>query len=93
MIKNLSIIIPSYYEADNLKELIPAIHLSCKDKLSDYEIIVVDAINSMDETKIICEQFNVKYVIRMPTNCYGDAIRTSVSLSLTQLDIGHPTPK
>jgi len=60
---NLSIILPSYNEAENLKELIPCIYKSLKGEI---EIIVVDD-GSQDDTSQIAEKLGAK-VIRNPYN-------------------------
>jgi Glycosyltransferases involved in cell wall biogenesis len=50
------VIIPTYKEADNLKELLPL--------LTKYSIIVVDD-NSLDGTEKICRKYkNVKLIVR-----------------------------
>ncbi len=81
MAKNLSIIIPSFNEANNLEKLIPAIHLSCKNYIPDYEIIIVDTVHPLDDTRLICTKYSASYFNRQPTNCYGDAIRTGIGVA------------
>ncbi len=78
---NLSIVIPAYLEADNLKKLLPNININIQknNSISDYEILVIDAIEKIDETEEICESIdNVKYYHRENGNNYGDAIRTGI---------------
>ena len=72
----VSIVLPAYLEAENLKNILPAI----KDEMQeiDYEILVIDTMECMDETKEICEKCNVKYISRRGGNNYGDAIRTGI---------------
>ncbi len=73
-----SIIIPSYNEADNLKVLLPRLIAMADEHLVPYEIIVIDAHVSLDNTQEICQLPNVIYVNRTPANYYGDAIRTGI---------------
>lgn len=76
----LSIILPSYKEADNLKKIIPRIQAVVKGILitSEYEILVIDTTQPMDDTPLICETMNVRYIPRKFGNSYGDAIRTGI---------------
>ena len=60
---NLSIILPAYNEAKNLKELIPCIFKSLK---GEVEIIVVDD-GSQDDTSQVAEKLGAR-VIRNPYN-------------------------
>lgn len=57
----LSMIIPTYNERENVKELIPLIHKSLK---KDYEIIIVDD-NSPDGTAKEAEKLTKKYPVRV----------------------------
>lgn len=72
----LSIVLPAYKEADNLKKIIPDI-LSCISGI-EYEILVVDTIDKMDDTDKVCKTNGANYVIREGGNLYGDAIRTGI---------------
>lgn len=76
----ISIVIPSYLEADNLKDLLPRIKENLKDIA--YEIIVVDSIEPMDNSKEISESYGVRYINRTNGNFYGDAIRTGFQSAL-----------
>lgn len=60
---DLSIILPAYNEAENLKELIPCIYKSLKEEI---EIIVVDD-GSQDDTSQVAEKLGAR-VIRNPYN-------------------------
>ena len=75
----LSVLLPAYNEAENLKTLIPEI----KENLSkinnlEYEILVVDSKEELDNTEEICKKNNIKYYTRENGNSYGDAIRTGI---------------
>jgi dolichol-phosphate mannosyltransferase len=76
---SLNIVLPSYKESENLKNLIPKIINTCDEFLSDYKIIVIDTNIPMDDTKKVTEMYsNVLYIGRYPSNVYGDAIRTAL---------------
>ena len=72
----LSLVIPSFEEEKNLKNLLPKI----KKKLLgiSYEILVIDTQKKRDKTDQIAKINKVKYINRKPDNSYGAAIRTGV---------------
>ncbi len=76
MKKGISVIIPSYQEAENLKNILPLL----KDGLSSigapFEILCVDTMEAMDDTEDVCASCGASYVKRIGGNNYGDAIRT-----------------
>lgn len=74
----LSIVLPAYKESDNLKKILPEIHNQVKKLNLDYEILVVDTIEKMDDTYEVCENNCAKYIKRENGNLYGDAIRTGI---------------
>jgi len=91
----LTIIIPSYNEAENLKILLPSIITTLVGV--EYEILVVDTMISMDDTPNIVKQFEKVYCIaRSPTNNYGDAVRSGIKNALgshiifMDADLSHP---
>lgn len=73
---NLSLLLPSYNEAENLKILLPQINDNLKGM--EYEILIIDSINSMDNTEKIAIENGAKYFHRENGNNYGDAIRTGI---------------
>ena len=77
----LTIVLPAYKEADNLKKILPKIHNQVKQFNIDYEILVVDTMNQMDNTQNVCLANCVNYINREKGNLYGDAIRTGISKS------------
>lgn len=77
----LTIALPAYKEADNLKKILPEIHNQVKQLNIDYEILLVDTMNQMDDTKNVCLANSAKYINRENGNLYGDAIRTGISKS------------
>ena len=85
--KKYSIILPSYKESDNLKVLLPKLIKTADQFLLSYEVIVVDACKSLDETQKVCELHNVIYLNRSPRNVYGDAVRTGIQRAKGELII------
>lgn len=74
----LSVIIPSYNEADNLKILLPKLKQNLDLLNIEYEILIIDSMEKIDETEEVCKENNVRYVKREKGNNYGDAIRTGI---------------
>ena len=94
----ISIILPSYKEYDNLKILLPNIEKELTD--IDFEVLVIDAMENLDDTKELCKEYNfVKYFNRENGNNYGDAIRTGIKYSskkyiiIMDADGSHPVNK
>ena len=50
----ISIILPSYKEYDNLKILLPDIEKELQD--IDFEVLVIDTMESLDNTKELCKE-------------------------------------
>lgn len=78
---DISVVLPTYLEAENLKRLLPKINAVINQMKVDYEVLVIDTVDSMDDTEMICEMNNVAYHHRIGGNMYGDAIRTGIALS------------
>lgn len=74
----LSIVLPAYKEADNLKKILPEIHNQVSPLNIDYEILIVDTIENTDDTEDVCRLNNGTYLHRENGNLYGDAIRTGI---------------
>lgn len=94
----ISIILPAYKEYDNLKILLPNIEKELTD--IDFEVLVIDTMESLDDTKELCKEYNfVKYFNRENCNNYGDAIRTGIKYSskkyiiIMDADGSHPVNK
>lgn len=94
----ISIILPAYKEYDNLKILLPNIEKELCD--IDFEVLVIDTIESLDDTKELCKEYNfVKYFNRENGDNYGDAIRTGIKYSskkyiiIMDADGSHPVNK
>ncbi len=84
---DISVIIPSYNEAENLRLILPALKqsLSLIDAVS--EIIIVDTISPLDDTKQVCEDNDVIYKNREGDNHYGEAVRTGIRCALGEFII------
>ena len=78
----LSVMMPCYQEADNLKTILPRIDEVLQKAEPDSEILIVDTMEPMDDTENICKDFQdklktkVRYISRRNGNNYGDAMRT-----------------
>lgn len=76
--KELSIIIPAYLEEENLRIVIPRLNHSLRRYGIDYEILVVDTMQKKDNTGVVCEQNDARYINRGGGDSYGDAVRTGI---------------
>lgn len=74
----LSIIIPSYLEEENLRILLPRLKTVLSSLNIPSEILVIDTMEPMDNTKQACQENNIKYINREAGNFFGDAIRTGI---------------
>jgi len=74
----ISIVIPAYDELLNLRVLLPEVHKVLVDLPHYYPNEVLVVLPSFARTNEITEinRLGAKTVIRMPTNSFGDAIRT-----------------
>jgi dolichol-phosphate mannosyltransferase len=77
----LTVVLPSYLEEENLRLLLPRIKEHCQQLTSEFEILVVDTETPMDGTAEVCKEVGVTYVNRVGGNSYGDAVRTGISRS------------
>ena len=72
----LSVVIPSLNEADNLRILLPRLNQTIKCLVNEYEVMVIDD-GSIDDTKNVVQEFGGLY-IRQPGAGYGDALITGI---------------
>ena len=78
---DLSVVIPSFKEHQNLKILIPQIIKILKKKIS-YEVLIIDEINKDLKTFNITKiNKNIKYLNRRTNNDYGNAVRLGIEKS------------
>ena len=75
---DLSIILPSYLEEENLRLLLPRLNDVLEGLGLVSEILVVDTIAPLDATEQVCAEFGAVYVTRAPGNVFGDAVRTGI---------------
>ena len=76
--KELSVIIPAYLEEENLRIILPRLSATLKEISDSCEVLVVDTVKAMDNTKKVCEENGVTCINRLNGNNYGDAIRTGI---------------
>ena len=71
--------IPAYREADSLRDLLPRIIAAASALTPDYEILIVDTQERMDDTDDVCAISDARHINRSGGNQYGDAIRTGIA--------------
>lgn len=74
----LSLILPCYLEEENLRLLLPRLVKELITIGDTFEILIVDTMQTMDNTTDICIENNATYISREMGNNYGDAIRTGI---------------
>lgn len=78
---DLTILLLAKGEAENLRQLLPAI----KDVINQLgivsQIIVIDAASPLDDTESVCQDAQVVWLPQQGGNRYGDAIRTGIKAS------------
>ena len=74
---DLSIVLASYKEGENLKILLPKIHNVMKKVGMTYEILIIDALNVLDDSPNVCAEFSATYI--NGGDSYGDAIRCGIN--------------
>lgn len=78
---DLTVVLPSYLEEENLRLLLPRIKEHCQHLTPNFEVLVVDTMTPMDGTSEVCREVGVTYLNRQGGNTYGDAVRTGISHS------------
>ncbi len=74
----ISLVLPAYSEAENLKLILPQISVALSNLPCPHEILVIDSIVPLDNTSDICKIYNVNCISRQNGNSYGDAVRTGI---------------
>ena len=69
---------PCFKEAENLKNILPKINFILKNKDIEYEIIIIDTIETLDQTQTITKKNSCEYFKRSNSNNFGDAVRTGI---------------
>ena len=77
----LSVVLPAYQEADNLRQMLPVLNEVARSLTPRYEIIVVDSEQPLDDTPAICRDAGATYVPRRGGQAYGHAIRTALAVA------------
>jgi len=80
----LSIVIPAYEEAESLSQVLPVLQASAKSLTPNFEILVVDTMQTRDSTPALCQQLGVNYVPRRGGDEYGNAVRTGFATARGQ---------
>jgi dolichol-phosphate mannosyltransferase len=74
----LSVVIPSYFEEENLRVILPRLKDELEKLHIPYEVLVVDTMQPKDNTPSVCKKHGVGYVNREGGDKYGDAVRTGI---------------
>lgn len=69
---------PCYLEEENLRLLLPRLTKEATALGDPFEILVIDTMQEMDNTKQVCESNKATYIQRTGGNNYGDAVRTGI---------------
>ena len=74
----LSICIPAYREAASLAMILPSIMEAATALTPDFEVLIVDTQEPMDDTAEVCALYGARHVRRSGGNSFGDAVRTII---------------
>jgi dolichol-phosphate mannosyltransferase len=77
----LSVVLPAFEEAASLKLLLPKLRDVVHQLTLHSEILVIDAIESRDETPRICADLGIQYVPCRGHDSYGNAVRTGFDVA------------
>lgn len=77
----LSVVMPAYREAESLRTLLPVLIATIRSLAPDFEIVVADSLEPLDDTATVCARNGVKHLHRTGGNTYGDAVRTGIRAS------------
>jgi len=75
----LSVLLPAYQEAENLRVILPRILAALSTLSVVSEVLVVDTVTPLDATREICAQLGVRWLPRRGGNTFGDAYRTGIA--------------
>lgn len=76
---SISVVLPAYREAENLRVLLPQVTAALNKTEGDWEVLVVDTLHSTEDgTREVCQENGVTCLNRKGGNYYGDAIRTGI---------------
>jgi dolichol-phosphate mannosyltransferase len=101
-IVDVSVIVPTYREAENLPILVPRVAAALADAGVDGEILIVDD-NSPDETRRVCAELADKYPLRLVVRTTNRGLSPAVVAGMQQAsgdillvmdaDLSHPPEK
>lgn len=74
----ISIVLPAYQEAENLRKILPELNQAFSDAAISCEILVIDTIKPLDDTRQVCTDHHAVYINREHGDSYGDAVRTGI---------------
>lgn len=78
---NLSVVLPSYLEEENLRLLLPRLNEALHKIKDRFEVIVIDTMRPLDQTPDVCQMHRAKYVNREKGDSFGDAVRTGIRVA------------
>ncbi|OIP96503.1 hypothetical protein AUK40_04860 [Candidatus Wirthbacteria bacterium CG2_30_54_11] len=84
---DLSVIIPTYREEENLRIILPRLQQTLSRMKIRFEISVIDTCESLDQTRQVCLDNGATYINREHGNTYGDAVRTGVQHAQGQFTV------
>ena len=73
----ISVVLLAYKEADNLRKLLPRIHQYISETGEEYEVLVIDTAEPLDDTEAVCAENNARY-INQRYQGFGGAMRTGI---------------
>ncbi len=88
----------AYKEAENLNILLPKIKMEIEKCETDYEIVVIDSTEPLDNTAEVCEKWGARY-INQEEPSFGGAFRTGIKYAnkekflIMDADGSHPTDR
>jgi len=77
----LSVALPAYLEAANLRSLLPEIRSTLERMHISFEILVIDTQTPLDETPSVCAENGVVHLARIGGNLYSHAVKTAIRSS------------
>lgn len=78
---DLTVVMPSYLEEENLRLLLPRVTRTLQEMGVRWEVLVVDTQTPLDNTAAVCELNQCTCVSRQGGNTFGDAVRTGIRCS------------
>jgi dolichol-phosphate mannosyltransferase len=75
----LSIVMPAYREARALETFLPQLFAAAAALTPAFEVLVVDTMEPVDDTKSVAETAGARHIFRTGGNFYGDAVRTGIA--------------